>query len=585
MHVVAAAGHVDHGKSTLIRALTGMEPDRWAEERRRGMTIDLGYAWLQLESGVQLAFVDVPGHQRFIANMLAGLGPAPAVLLVIAADEGWRRQTGEHLDAIRALGIEHGVLAVTRSDLADPRPVIDDAHARLRGTGLQGLDAVAVSGTTGQGLPELRQALGRMVAALPQPRVDGPMRLWVDRAFTIRGSGTIVTGTLGAGRIVEGQSLELNGGRVQVRGLQELGVRVASAQAVARVAVNLRGVDRDDVRRGDCLLSPGDWRWTDSVDVALDEIQGDLAGEIMVHIGAAATSARLRLLNPDSARLTLLHRLPLRVGDRAVLRDPGQQVVAAGAIVVDPDPPSLTRRGDASLRGAVVASRLAGTVADQVRRRGAIREADLLALGVVGDQENGVMRQGEWLVDPDRWADWIAALGAFVDDHAAGHPQQPGTPDEAARRAIALPDPALLAPLAAEIGLRSTGGRLSRPGVRSSMGRAEASLAALERRWRDNPLDAPDRNELAELGLGPREIAAATSIGRALRLATDVIVSPGAVDQATAELGKVSGPFTSSDARLLLGVSRRVAIPLLEHLDSLGVTTRIDANHRVLVRS
>src|SRR5947209_7252386 len=184
MYVVATAGHVDHGKSTLVRALTGMEPDRFAEERRRGMTIDLGYAWARLPSGAQLAFVDVPGHQRFIANMLAGLGPAPAVLFVVAADEGWSRQSAEHLAAVDALRVRHAVLAVTRSDLADPAPALADARARLAATSLGEVEGVAVSGATGAGLDDVRAALDRLVAHLPEPDERAPVRLWLDRSFS-----------------------------------------------------------------------------------------------------------------------------------------------------------------------------------------------------------------------------------------------------------------------------------------------------------------------------------------------------------------------------------------------------------------
>ena len=195
MHVVATAGHVDHGKSTLVRALTGMEPDRYEEERRRGMTIDLGFAWTALPSGEVVAFVDVPGHERFVPTMLAGVGPVPAVLLVVSADEGWMPQTAEHVAALDALGVRHALLAVTRSDLADPAPVAADVRRRLGATSLAGLPAVAVSARTGQGLPELRTALGALVRSLPAPDSGAPVRLWVDRSFSIRGSGTVVTGT------------------------------------------------------------------------------------------------------------------------------------------------------------------------------------------------------------------------------------------------------------------------------------------------------------------------------------------------------------------------------------------------------
>ena len=205
MQVIATAGHVDHGKSALVRALTGMEPDRWAEERRRGLTIDLGFAWMTLPDGERLAFVDVPGHERFVPNMLAGVGPVPAVLIVVAADGGWMPQSAEHLAAIDAVGIRHGLLAVTRSDLADPGPATRQALDRIAGSHLGTVEAVAVSAVTGAALPELRAALARLIASLPAPDPAAPVRLWVDRSFSIRGSGTVVTGTLPAGTVAIGQ--------------------------------------------------------------------------------------------------------------------------------------------------------------------------------------------------------------------------------------------------------------------------------------------------------------------------------------------------------------------------------------------
>ena len=224
MHVVATAGHVDHGKSTLVRALTGMEPDRWAEERRRGMTIDLGYAWMTLQDrasasedrgpgGEQLAFVDVPGHERFVPNMLAGLGPVPAVMFVVAADGGWMPQSAEHLAAVNALGVRHGLLVITRSDLADPQPATRQARAEIARTSLGAVEAIQVSAVTGQGMDALRAALGRLVGSLsgrPEPSGrSAPVRLWIDRSFTIRGAGTVVTGTLPAGTVSNGQELQL----------------------------------------------------------------------------------------------------------------------------------------------------------------------------------------------------------------------------------------------------------------------------------------------------------------------------------------------------------------------------------------
>ncbi|NEB13915.1 selenocysteine-specific translation elongation factor, partial [Streptomyces coelicoflavus] len=211
MRVLATAGHVDHGKSALVRALTGMEPDRHEEERRRGLTLDLGFVWTRLDpdapggaggaDGEHLAFVDVPGHERFVSTMLAGVGPVPGVLFVVAADQGWQQQSQEHLEILHALGVRHAVLAVTRGDLADPAPVRADAVERLAATSLGTVPSVAVSAVTGTGLDALRGELARLSAALPDPPADADVRLWLDRAFTVRGHGTVVTGTLGAGTL------------------------------------------------------------------------------------------------------------------------------------------------------------------------------------------------------------------------------------------------------------------------------------------------------------------------------------------------------------------------------------------------
>ena len=201
MHVVATAGHVDHGKSTLVRALTGQDPDRLEEEHRRGLSIVLGYCWTDLDPVGDVAFVDVPGHERFLSTTLAGLGPVSAALLVVAADDPWMPQTAEHLAALDALGVRHGVLAVTRCDLADPAPALARAVDEVSRTSLRGAPAVVVSGRTGSGLEELRTALGSVLAAMPVPDSDADVRLWVDRAFHVRGAGTVVTGTLPAGTL------------------------------------------------------------------------------------------------------------------------------------------------------------------------------------------------------------------------------------------------------------------------------------------------------------------------------------------------------------------------------------------------
>ncbi len=595
MRVVATAGHVDHGKSTLVRALTGMEPDRWAEERRRGMTIDLGFAWTSLPSGEVLAFVDVPGHQRFIGNMLAGLGPAPAVLVVVAADEGWRRQSAEHLAAVDALGLTTGLLAVTRSDLADPRPATAEALGHLAASSLGEVEAVAVSGRTGEGVEALRAALDRLVARLPAPAADAPVRLWVDRAFTVRGSGTVVTGTLGAGTLRVGDELALRGPgavadrRVRVRGLQSLGASYTSVAAVARVAVNLRGVERADVGRGDALLSPGVWRLAGTLDVRLSSPAGELPTELVLHVGSAGVPVRVRPLDDDTARLQLAHPLPVRAGDRALLRDPAQQSVAAGVLVLDADPPELRRRGAARARASALSTSVGHPdLATEVARRGAVRRADLAALGVEVAPDPAVLLVEGWLVAPAHWQRWAGALGGAVDGHARVAPLEPGLPAEAARRALGLPDLRLLGPLVRSAGLEQAAGRVRRPGAVPSLGPAEAGVAEVEQRLRAAPFAAPEEHELQVLGLGSREVAAAAAAGRLLRLRTshdsDLVLLPDGPARAMRVLAGLPQPFTLSQARQALGTTRRVAVPLLEHLDGRGWTRRLDGALREVAR-
>jgi selenocysteine-specific elongation factor len=585
VHVVATAGHVDHGKSTLVRALTGTEPDRWAEERRRGMTIDLGYAWTTLPDGEQLAFVDVPGHARFIGNMLAGLGPAPAVLFVVAADEGWRRQSGEHLAAVHALGLRHGLLAVTRSDLADPAPAVRQARRRLAASSLGDGEAVTVSGRTGQGLQDLRAALQRLVRRLPAPDVTAPVRLWVDRSFTVRGSGTVVTGTLGAGTVATGDELELRGRRVRVRGVQALGEPRDAVAAVARVAVALRGVERDGVERGDALLTPGAWHRAAALDVRLRPAT-DLPEHLVLHVGTAAVPVRLRRLGADVARLRLPAPLPLRAGDRALLRDPAAQLVAAGVEVLDADPPDLRRRGAAAARADALAAstgRPDGVL--EVRRRGAVRRAELAALGIV--VATGVREVGEWLVSEERWSAWRETAARVVREHDAVAPLDRGLPLEAVRRAVELPDLAVLAALAAEAGLVNEAGRL-RSSAAVGLGPAEPAVRRLEDQLAADPFAAPERPALTALGLDARAVAAAATASRLLRLrgsdGGDVVLLPDAPARAMRVLAGLPQPFTLSAARQALGTTRRVAVPLLEHLDGRGWTRRVDGVAREVVR-
>ncbi len=266
LKVVATAGHVDHGKSSLILRLTGIDPDRWAEEKRRGLTIDLGYAWTTLPSGREIGFVDVPGHERFIGNMLAGVGPVRLVLFVVAADEGWKPQSEEHLQILDVLGVRGGVVALTKRDLVDDEALAlaeAEVRERLSGTGLASAPIVAVSSTTGEGFDALSAALERMLDDAGDPE-EARARLFVDRVFTIKGAGTVVTGTLGGDCLHVGDEVELypSGATARIRSLQTHERAVEQACPVSRVAANLVGVEREELSRGAVLGAPGAWRAT-----------------------------------------------------------------------------------------------------------------------------------------------------------------------------------------------------------------------------------------------------------------------------------------------------------------------------------
>ncbi|MGC4814287.1 selenocysteine-specific translation elongation factor [Micromonospora sp. DT228] len=583
MFVVATAGHVDHGKSTLVRALTGMEPDRWAEERRRGMTIDLGFAWTTLPSGATIAFVDVPGHERFVPNMLAGVGPVPAALIVVAADEGWMPQSAEHLAALDALGVGYGLLAVTRADLADPGPATAQARAEIGATSLGAVEAVAVSGRTGAGLPELRAALDRLTARLPAPTVDDPVRLWVDRSFTVRGSGTVVTGTLGAGRLRVGDVLELAGADepVRVRGLHSLGEARPQAAAVARVAVNLRGTPRDRLGRGDALLTPGRFQHTDLVDVRLaGDAAADLPATLTLHVGSAAVPVRVRPLGVDTVRLRLSRPLPLLVGDRALLRDPGRHHVAGGVRVLDVAPPPLARRGAAAARAQVLAG-MDGRpdLAGELRRRRLVRAGALIRMGV---PVHAAPVAGDWLADPEHWRRLGDQVTEEVARHAREHPLEPGMPVDALRQRLALPDRVLVEALVRPP-LRMHAGRVGAAGADALPEPVARAVRRVRDEYGDRPFRAPEADRLVDLGLGPREIGAAVRAGALLRLADNVVLLPDALDDAVRVLAGLPQPFTLSAARQALDTTRRVAVPLLELLDRRGATRRLPDDARIVV--
>ncbi|WP_433461491.1 SelB domain-containing protein [Spirillospora sp. CA-128828] len=581
MQVVTTAGHGGHGKSALVRALTGTEPGEPG-------------AWTELPSGRRVAFVDVPGDERSVPAMLAGAAPAPAVLLAVAADEGWMAQTREHLDALGALGVRSGVLAVTKADAADPKLALRLIRERLSGTALRGVEAVAVSTVTGAGMDELAAALDRLTGRLPVPDPAAPVRLWVDRAFTA-GRQTVVTGTLGAGTIAVGDELLLMpaGEHVRVRTIGCAGEPRESVGGVSRVVLTLRDAGRVDA--GMALVTPGAWTHTTSIDVRtrFGEASGRLARRLTLHVGSAAVPVRLRPLGPDTARLTLNTRLALHLGDTGVLRDPERRSIA-GVSVLDVRPPTLVRRGAGAARARELASwpdRPDGTIV--LRRHGVLRRSELSLMGCAPPPE-AVALNGEWVADPAHWRSLFDRLAEETSRHAAASPRAPGIPLETVRLRLGLPARQLVTALVRPP-LRVAAGRVYGPvpAPAEEPGPAAAppptavasappppwadGVRRLQADFADAPFEPPTAERLEELGLTGEVLAGAERAGAVLRIADDrgdIVLLPGADREALRVLSGLPQPFTPAQAGDALAAGRRVAVALLRHLDRLGLTER-----------
>ena len=602
LRVVATAGHVDHGKSSLIVRLTGIDPDRWAEEKRRGLTIDLGYAWCTLPSGREIGFVDVPGHERFIANMLAGVGPVRLVLFVVAADEGWKPQSEEHLQILDVLGVRGGVVALTKRDLVDAETLEiaeDEIRERLTGTALAGVPILPVSSQTGEGVEDLAAALDDMLAAVG-PAEDARARLFVDRVFTIKGAGTVVTGTLGGDCLSVGDEVELypTGARARIRSLQTYKTSEDRACPVSRVAANLVGAERSALERGNVLAAPGAWRPTRVFEARVRPVRGlphavTPRGAFIVYAGAAESEARLRLYDRTKleaggdvfARITTTIPLVLDVGDRFVLREAGRGETVAGGVVLDVAPPVRAGAAVARLSARVAASR-DELPAALVAERGAVPAAEVAIL--TGSRAADGIAVGEWLVSNALRTAVEGAVTKMLGAHHAEHPLDQGADLALVRRAAtrtlraarAPSDDVLADALLADLDARGVTARHATT-IRLSAHRVELEtrtadvdrlLAAIGGEHEATP---PSVKDLIAAGIARDVIEAAARGGIVVRLTSDLIVSPELVARAEAAIrGAGEAGITVSAIRETLGTSRKYAIPLMEWFDQQGITRR-----------
>jgi selenocysteine-specific elongation factor len=616
MRVVCTAGHVDHGKSTLVRALTGMEPDRFAEERRRGLTIDLGFAWTEIgHPPITVAFVDLPGHERFVGNMLAGAGPVSLALFVVAADEGWMPQSQEHLDILDLLGVYHGLVALTKADTVDEDTLAIGAELvreQLEATAFADVEIVPVSAVTGAGLDRLVERLAVALTKAPQAPDRGRPRLWIDRSFSIKGAGTVVTGTLGGGRLRAGDELAVLPGRrtTRVRGLQALQTSIDEAAPGSRAAVNLTGVDRVEAARGDALGRPGQWRAVRSLDVWVRALPGQQIGRKgawHLHVGSAERGARVYPLadeqvDPEGfARMVLDRAVAVQAGDRFVLREAGRCATAGGGLVLDADPPPRPRgraarqarrdQLDARL-DAVRAGDRARLLERHVAERGAALAAHAAAAVGLAEQaartaaaEHGLVELGPAWAHPQAIEGWAAAVVGALCTYHRGHPLDRVAPkDLAARAAAGAGCPSALVMTLLDLLVRRGAIVASGPGLRAPD--HVVHLDADQTVARDALLDALAASPFAPPSLGEaarragaspalvRELEAAKAI---IRIGPDLAVHADAIEQATARLRaayQAEGPLTAARAKEALGTSRKYAVPLLEELDRQGRTRR-----------
>jgi selenocysteine-specific elongation factor len=632
MRVIGTAGHVDHGKSTLVEAMTGTHPDRLKEEREREMTIDLGFAWMTLpqfgvEEPEEIGIVDVPGHRDFIENMLAGIGGIDAVLFVVAADEGVMPQTREHLAILDILQVQRGVVALTKIDLIDDPDWLDlveeDLHDIFRDTVLKDAPIVRVSARNMQGIPELLAALSVCLADIP-PRPDtGRPRLPIDRVFTIAGFGTVVTGTLSDGHLRTSEAVEILPRSLQgrIRGLQTHKRKEDLAVPGGRTAVNISGVTLDELQRGDVLAHPGDYRPTRRLDVSFRLLPDSSSSikhntEVKLFIGAAELVARLRLLGSDELlpgttgwlQLETVEPVVAVRGDRYILRRPSPGETLGGGIVIDPHPKRRHKRFAQEVierLEALAKGTPAEVVFQAVIALGAAPQKDILARSTLEhDTAQKAIREligtgqvialeenGQLLTSQGFWEQLEARAVQEVTLYHHKTPLRLGMPKEELKSRLkpqlkASPRlfNAMMNKLIAASVLEEAGPLVLVPGhsVRFSVSQQRLIDQLLDR-FRREPYAPPSTKE-SQAEVGEDVFSALLDLGYLVSVAPDVVFRTEDYDRMAADIRKLineRGSITAAEVRDHFNTSRKYALALLEHLDAIGVTVR-KGDNRIL---
>ena len=615
MITVGTAGHIDHGKSSLVEALTGIAPDRLPDEKLRGMTIDLGFAWLQLAEGLEISMVDVPGHERFVRNMVAGVGGIDAVLLVVSADEGVMPQTREHVDIISLLSVSRGVVAITKIDLADQElieMVEDEVRVLLRGTSLEHIRIMRTSAKTSEGIQGLISELTQICSDGKRSESDRQLaRVPVDRVFTVPGFGTVVTGTLIDGAIREGMELQVwpSGKIVRVRGLQSHAKRAQMAEAGRRVAMNISGVGIDGVTRGSVLCVPGAVASSMLLDVQirlLDTVEKPLVNAIRVvfHSGTAAVRATIRLLATEEilpggqglAQIRLEEPMATRNGDRFIIRQLSPTMTLGGGKILNPAAVNA-RRYDGSLAkllNRIAEGDLSALLSTQLKRQGPSTQNELRQSVHLGEAEfkeafdkavceGEVVIVGGYIFTKCSWDSLVDSVKQIIKLTHENQPLDIGIAREELRVRLKLspgPFDDLVAAMEREDILCVEEDRIALEGHEVSLGDSmERKVSVLLECLSNAGIGVPSLSESAEsAGVTQEALEMLVRTGRLIRVAPDIAYErrmfESLLDAVKMQIS-ANGHIDVKGLRDYFQSSRKYCLALLEYLDSSGITRRI----------